>query len=400
MTMTSTMTKTMTKRTKVLTALFGTCLLVGALLFLRGSASFGRGEAAAPQPSPAPRRELALAPAARARNPVRVAPVELAKIAGDIQVVGTVAFHEDHFAVVGPLVAGRISRLAAGVGDAVKRGQVIAEIESTEVGQARADLVSAKARYAAADANLRRETDLAEKKISSSREQELARAQWVTEQAGVRGATMRLRAIGLSPMDIAALEQSDPGGRVQIRAPLTGTIIERHVTLGQAVERATDAFKIADLTHVWVTLDLYEKDLARVHAGQEVEMRTDARPGELFRGRVAFIVPVIDQATRTAKVRLEFPNPSGALSAGQLVTARIVADPKRATSEVLAVPRSAVEQVEGKTVVFVQSGESFERRTVLTGTSGGDRVEIRTGLSPGELVAVEGAFLLKSELLR
>ena len=103
---------------------------------------------------------------------------------------------------------------------------------------------------------------------------------------------------------------------MQVRAPIAGTVIERKVTLGQAVERATDAFKIADTAHVWVTLDLYEKDLARVRVGQEVETRTDARPGEVFHGRVAFIVPVIDQATRTAKVRLEFPNPKGVLSAG------------------------------------------------------------------------------------
>ena len=172
------------------------------------------------------------------------------------------------------------------------------------------------------------------------------------------------------------------------------------MTLGQAVERATDAFKIADTTHVWVTLDLYEKDLFRVHVGQEVEMWTEARPGESFRGRVAFIVPVIDQATRTAKVRLEFANPKGMLQAGQLVTARILADSRRETVEVLAVPRSAVEQVDGKTVVFLESGDSFERRNVLLGLSGGDKVEIRQGLAVGDRVAVEGAFLLKSELLR
>ena len=172
-------------------------VVVGALAF-RGPPAGGGGErrvAAADGPA----RPLALSVAAQVKNPVKVAPAELAKLAGDIQVVGTVAFHEDHFAVVGPLVAGRISRLSGGVGDKVKRGQVIAEIESSDVGQARAELVSAKARFAAADANLKRETDLAEKKISSSREQELAHAQWETEQAGVRAAMMRLRAIGLTP---------------------------------------------------------------------------------------------------------------------------------------------------------------------------------------------------------
>ena len=376
---------------------------VGALA-LRGRSSVVTGEpanAASPPPGTgAAPKSLSLSAASQVKNPIKVAAAELTKLAGDVQVVGTVAFHEDHFAVVGPLVPGRISRLVAGVGDKVKRGQIIAEIEASDVGQARAEFVSAKARFAAADANLKRETDLAEKKISSAREREVAHAQWVTEQAGVRAAVMRLRAIGLSPADIEEAEKHDLGGRVQIRAPISGTVIERKVTLGQAVERATDAFKIADTTHVWVSLDLYEKDLARVHVGQEVELRTDSRPGELFRGRVAFIVPVIDEATRTAKVRLEFPNPNGILHAGQLVTARILADPKLATSEVLAVPRSAIEQVEGKTVVFVKAGEAFERRNVLLGTSGGDRVEIRKGLSAGEMVAVDGAFLLKSELLR
>jgi len=391
----------MTRRTKLALAAGAAITAAGGALLWRGGSPVGeRGAAAGPVTAPAGARPLALAPAVQEKNPVRVARVELTRLGGDVQVVGTVAFHEDHFAVVGPLVAGRISRLGAGVGDLVRRGEVLAEIESAEVGQARADLVAARARSAAAEANLRRETELAEKKISSSREREVANAQAVTEQAGVRAATMRLRAIGLSPSDIEQLDRGDAAGQVPIRAPIGGTIIERRVTLGQAVERATDAFKIADTSQVWVTLDLYEKDVGRVHAGQEVEMWTDARPGESFRGHVAFIVPVIDEATRTAKVRLEVPNPNGALQAGQLVTARVLADSARDAAEVLAIPRSAVEQLEGKTVVFVKNGDGFERRSVITGSSGGDRVEIRKGLVPGELVAVEGAFLLKSELLR
>jgi membrane fusion protein, heavy metal efflux system len=390
----------MTTRAKIVVGLVGGgCLLVG-LLVGRGRSSAQAGAVVVETPAASAPRPLELTAQSREKNPVKVASAELARIAGDIQVVGTVAFHEDHYAVVGPLVAGRISRLAAGVGDQIRRGEVLAEIESAEVGQARADLVAAKARYSAAEANLHRESELADKRISSERERELAHAQWVTEQAGVRAATMRLRAIGLSAADIEGGDHGDVAGRVPIRAPIGGTVIERKVTLGQAVERATDAFKIADTSRVWVTLDLYEKDLFHVHVGQEVEIWTESRPGESFRGKVAFIVPEIDQATRTAKVRLEFANPKGALEAGQLVTARIVADDRRETAQVLAVPRSAVEQIEGKTVVFVQTGDGFERRNVLTGTSGGARIEIRQGLALGERVAVEGAFLLKSELLR
>jgi cobalt-zinc-cadmium efflux system membrane fusion protein len=384
-------------RRALLLTVLGALTAAAAGLALRGGDAPAAPGPAAPPSAAAP---VKLAAGAQARNPVRVAPAESRKLAGDIQVVGTVSFHEDHFAVVGPLVAGRISRLVVGVGDRVARGQVIAEIESSEVGQARADLIAARARYDAAEANLRRERDLAEKKIASSRDRETAEAQWGTERAGVRAATLRLRAIGLTPGDIADLEKHDRGGQLPIRAPIAGTVVERLVTLGQAVERATDAFKIADTSQVWVTLDLYEKDLARVFVGQRVEMRTESRPAEPFVGRVAFIVPLIDETTRTAKVRLELPNPSGALNAGQLVTARIVADTSNAAREVVAVPRSAIEQVEGKTIVFVQTDGGFVRRTVEVGVSDGDRVEIRAGLAAGEPVVVEGAFLLKSELLR
>jgi len=111
---------------------------------------------------------------------------------------------------------------------------------------------------------------------------------------------------------------------------------------------------------------------------------------------------MIDEATRTAKVRLEFENRQGQLSLGQLVTARIVGDSQRGAPEVLAIPRNAVERIEGRPTVFVARGAAggFEQRAVELGASGGDLVEIRGGLAAGEAVAVDGAFLLKSELLR
>ena len=112
-------------------------------------------------------------------------------------------------------------------------------------------------------------------------------------------------------------------------------------------------------------------------------------------------MPVVDQATRTAKVRVELPNESGKLSFGQLVTARLVGDPATVATPVLAVPRAAIQRVDGRSVVFVKSSDaSFERRLVELGVSTGDEVEIRRGVTAGELVAADGAFLLKSELLR
>jgi cobalt-zinc-cadmium efflux system membrane fusion protein len=372
-------------------------------------AAFGRGKtnvvevARAAEEAGAPDRALALPAGAATENPVATTPARLVKLAGDIQVVGTTSYDQDHLALVGPLVAGRVARLAVGVGDKVRRGQVLAEIESADVGQARADLIAARARAAAAELNLRRESDLAEKRISSAREKELAEAQSITERAAVRAATERLRALGLQPQDVAAIdkgEAADQGGRLPVRAPIDGVVLERSVTLGQAVERATDAFKIANTDHVWVNLDLYEKDLPRVHVGGRVEIRADAYPSEVFKGRVAYVVPVVEEATRTAKVRVELANESGKLSFGQLVTARLVGDPSTVAAPVLAVPRAAIQRVDGRSVVFVKGGNGFERRVVDLGVSTGDEVEVRQGVREGELVASDGAFLLKSELLR
>jgi cobalt-zinc-cadmium efflux system membrane fusion protein len=351
-------------------------------------------------------KPLALPSRAAAENPVATIPAGLVRLAGDIQLVGTVSYDQDHLALVGPLVAGRITRLVAGVGDRVRRGQVLAEIEAAEAGQARADLIAARARAAAAELNLRRETDLAERRISSAREKEVAEAQWITEKAAARAATERLRALGLSAQDIAAVDKpgtQDAGGRIAVRAPIDGVVLERAVTLGQAVERATDAFKIADTGHVWVDLSLYEKDLPRVHVGGAVEIRADAYPSEVFKGRVAYVVPVVDEATRTAKVRIELPNQHGKLNFGQLVTARLVGDPSTVSEPVLAVPRAAIQRVDGRSVVFVKGAGpdgAFERRIVELGVSTGDQVEVRRGVKEGELVASDGAFLLKSELLR
>ena len=226
-------------------------IVVGAALLFRSGPAEGvrprAEEEGLDSSDPDSRLSVLIPEAATARNPIKLAKVSTSRLAGDIQVVGNVSADADHFAIVGPLVAGRVTRLVVGVGSHVKRGQIMAEIESAEVGDARAALLSAKARLSAADANLRRERELADKRISSAREREIAEAQWATEKASVRAAEERLRAIGLNEGDIRAVAENGHGGRVPIRAPIDGAVIERPVTLGEAVERATDAFRIADL---------------------------------------------------------------------------------------------------------------------------------------------------------
>jgi RND family efflux transporter MFP subunit len=166
------------------------------------------------------------------------------------------------------------------------------------------------------------------------------------------------------------------------------------------VERATDAFEVANLSRLWVLLDLYEKDLRSVAVGQAVELRSDGAPGEVFEARVAYVNPLIDERTRTAGVRIELEHYDGRLRPGQFVTARLVGDGRHTANDVLAVPRKAVQTVDGKTMVFRKIATGFEPVSVELGASSGDLVEIRSGVSGGDEIVVEGGFLLKSELLR
>lgn len=343
---------------------------------------------------------LALPAEATKHSPVRVVAVVRTRLARDVEVVGSVGFAADHFAAVGPLIAGRLVSIQVRVGDKVKAGQTMAELESAEVGQAQAAYLTARASSFAAEANLRRERELAERKVSSERERELAEAAAITQQAELAAAMQRLRALGLRQSDISQIRDAR-AGRVSLLAPIDGTVIRREVSLGQAVQSASDAFQVADLSRLWVLLDLFEKDLPHVHSAQRAEIRTEAYPGRTFPAQVALIGSVIDEKTRTAPVRVEFDNSEGLLRPGQFVTATLQGEATVAQSAVLTVPRKAVVTVEGKPLLFVQTGSGrFERRSVELGPSGGSLIEVRSGVSEGELVVVDGGFLLKSELLR
>jgi cobalt-zinc-cadmium efflux system membrane fusion protein len=383
-------------------ALLGGGILLGNFW---GSRRADSGGPSAPSSSPAAEgagRDLRLPAHAGRHNRIETTKVARVKLARDVEVVGSVGYDSDHFAQVGPLIAGRIVTLRVGVGAQVKTGQTLAELESAEVGQAEAAYLTARATSIAAQANLRRERELAASHVSAARDREVAEAQAVSEQAQLAAAIQRLRTLGLRPEDIRELERSGGRpGRVPLLSPIDGTVVTREVSLGQAVQPASDAFKVANLSHLWVLLDLFEKDLPYVHVDQKAVLRTEVYPGKNFPARVAYVGQAIDEKTRTAPVRIEFDNTDGLFRPGQFVTATLHGDPSRALAEVLAVPRSAVLTVEGKPLLFVANGQGgFVRRSVELGVSGGGLVEIRAGVQPGEPVATDGGFLLKSELLR
>jgi cobalt-zinc-cadmium efflux system membrane fusion protein len=394
------MKKELTRRHLPKLALVIAGAVVAVALIYRGSPQHTAEATRAPHAATDGGATLALGPAALAHNPIATAKVTRARLAGDLPLVGSVSYDQSHYAVVGPLVPGRVVKLHAALGDQVRAGQLLAEIESAEVGQAQAAWLSATARANAADANLRRERELAAQHVSSAREEEVAQALAVSESAEVRAATERLRAFGLAAADLSKLAHAGSGGRVPLRTPIDGTVVTRTLALGQAVERGTDAFQIVDLTHLWVLLDVHEKDLGRVHVGQKAELSTEGGADAPLQAEVSYVSPIVDDKTRTAHVRIALDNRKGALRPGQYVTARLIGDPAHDGAPVLAVPRKCLQRVDGKLVAFVRSLEGFQRRAVEAGRAAGELIEVRAGLAEGDEVAADGAFLLKSELLR
>lgn len=315
-------------------------------------------------------------------------------LSAKLELVGSVVYNPDHVASVGPLVSGRVATLEAKNGTSVKRGQLLGEVESPEAGQAMAQFITAHARSRAAQAQWAREKDLAKKHITSARDLEVAEAQAAQAEAEYRAAEELLQALGLEGQG----SKSTARGRVPLRSPIDGVVISRFVTLGQAVERGTDAFLVADLSQLWVELEIYEKDLERVHVGQEVELRTDSLPGQMFAAKVAFVEPIVNVKTRTSNTRLELNNTEHLLRPGQFVTARLAGGGSAVSREVLAVERASVQSINGHDVLFVDKDGTYEPRPVTLGLHDDAFVEVIAGLSAGEKIVVQGAFLLKANL--
>jgi len=308
-----------------------------------------------------------------------------------VRVTGTVTFDPERMAAVGSRIAGRVSRLYKIEGDQLKAGDLLAEIESADLGQAQAAVIAARAHAEAATTNEKREAELAEAKISANREAELARAQAVSARADLAAAEQRVRALGGT--------SDGPTGILRLTTPIAGRVIERNVTRGQSVEATLTAFRVADLSRVWVELAVFEGQLGKIHVGDKVDVVANSGADQPVHGSVSYVGDVIDLGTRTAPVRIVVEQPGSVLRPGQSVSATI--HTSAPVSGAISVPLAAVTSVDGKPTVFVEHDElSVEPRSVTLGAEDGDRVEITRGVELAERIAVSGVFALKSEIFR
>jgi cobalt-zinc-cadmium efflux system membrane fusion protein len=310
-----------------------------------------------------------------------------------VNLLGEVGVNEEAYAEVGSTVASRAVRILASPGDSIRRGQPLVELLSLELGRARADYESARARAELARASLARKRVLAGR-VVPLREVQEAEANALAAEADLRAALASLRALGLSEGDLRS--QSASGALLVLRSPIAGTIIERHVVAGQMTDPSKPLFRIGDLSNLWLTVHAYERDAVRVRVGSVARVSFPALPGRSFTGTVALVGRQVDSASRTIPVRIEIENSGEVLRPGMSAAAWVRLGDAGGT--VVAVPVASLQRIQDDWRVFIPKREgTFEMRTVERGRDLGGEVEIVSGLRPGESVVVEGAFLLKAE---
>ena len=318
-----------------------------------------------------------------------VTPVQTVQTTG-IPVTGTITYDARRVSHIGPRIDGRIVRLVADIGDQVSAGQPLAILESAEVGQVRVQEREAEALVQIARENYQREERLEQQGISSRKELLDAAAELRRQEAALQSARERLRVLGAGHGE---------GGQYALTSPFAGVVVARDASLGEMASPADQIFTVANLSRLWIELDIYERDLSRVTTGQTVEVRTAAYPNRVFPGRIVYVGDVLDPEKRTVRARVEIPNDDRALKPGMFTSALIQVG--GTGTPVVVVPQAAVQELEGRQVVFIpgdRAGE-FRARPVEVGEQADDgRVVILSGLEAGDRIVTSGAFALRSEL--
>jgi cobalt-zinc-cadmium efflux system membrane fusion protein len=329
------------------------------------------------------------------QNGVVVAAAKKQRIAGVVSATGKVEANADRIAHVSPRISGKIVSVKTSLGDSVTAGQPLVTLDSVELGEALNRYHQSKTKLALAESNMERIKTLVEKKIAARKDILLAETDYKTAQTELHTDEGRLSLYGVTLADLKG--EGHRNQHLPVRSPIGGIITEKHAIVGELSDPSKSLYTVADLSSVWVLVDINEKDLAKVHKGQTATVIVGAYPDLKLKGRITYIADFVDQATRTVKARIEVANPGRKLKPEMFATVELTlaAD----APPVLAVPEDALQDLDGKKVVFVAENENeFAARHVQTGRTVAGMVEIVSGLKEGENYAIKGSFILKSEV--
>lgn len=307
-----------------------------------------------------------------------------------VSVTATIQPNRDKLAYVSPRIPGRITKIHVDIGDNVRKGQVLAELDSVELGEARSAYLQASSEAKVARSSHERAERLFAENIIPEKDLLRARAEFEKSQAAQRAASDKLRMVGVEPDKLGS-------SVFPLTAPFAGKVIDKNAILGALREPEEIAFTVADLSVLWVEANLHESDLAKVKISALASITVPAYPGEVFNGRLIYLNSVMDKETRTVKARIEVPNKDGRLKPEMFATATIYT---AFNEKALLVPEEAVLLVQGQPTLFVAGKDGFAPRPVEVGERAQGRVVIKSGVSAGESVVASGAYALKARLLK
>ncbi len=316
-------------------------------------------------------------------------PAELRPDGEGVTAPGELKVDEQAHAEVGTPIPGRIVRVRAVTGQAVRRGQPLAELQSVELGQAQAQRAAAQARAELARTMVERKRALDAEGIVSRGELQQAETDLAEAEADLRAADAAVSALGVEV-------RPGTGNLFSLLAPISGTVLERMAVQGQQADPSRPLFRIADLSRLWLVAQAPEREASRVREGSPAGITLAALPGRKLQGTVSWVGREVDSHSRTVPIRVVLPNPEGLLKPGMFATAWIGTG--GGGERVVAVPAAALQRMDDRWVVFLPRGEGrFEVRPVERGRDLGGEVAVAAGLQPGERVVVEGAFVLHAE---
>ncbi|MGQ9573835.1 MAG: efflux RND transporter periplasmic adaptor subunit [Thermoguttaceae bacterium] len=350
---------------------------------------------AGPQPA-APAGVVRLPDSVQELVEIKVEPAKYRKCPTLLKAMGKILAPRPQTAIVSHAFPARVAEIRVEVGDWVKKGQELVILESKDVGEAKADFYKALASHELAKNNLAREERLLHEGVGVKKNFVAAEAEYKVAQANLEVAHKKLHILGFTEVEvnqIAQTHQINPA--ITLCAPIEGKIVEIKAVRGAMVDPATQLLTIIDPRSLWIEAELYEKDIAKIRIGQEVEIRVPAYPERVFHGRVGYIGDVVNPETRTITVRTELANDAQLLKPGMFADVDIVLDEGH---RALVVPLAAILEEGDQKFVFVKQKDHFVRREVRTGSVFQKCQQVTGGLVPGELVVVEGNHQLKSKL--
>ena len=326
------------------------------------------------------------------KSHIQIVAAEATPLRRVLRLTGTVAYNNFQTTPVITQIGGHVSRIMVSPGDVVKANQVMLYADSPDYAQMRSGYLKARDALALAEKTYARASDLFAHHANAEADLQAAESARNQAEADLQAAVHGLRVVGIT--DLGALQKIPDSPEIPVFAPLEGEVVERLVGPGQVLQAGTtQVFTISNLATVWVLANVYEYDLGFVHVGDAVSIQTDAYP-DVFRGRISYISPALDPATRTLPVRIETSNPEKKLKKDMYVTATVAAG---TLPHALSVPDAAVLRTpENQPFVYVAMGDNqFGQRLVTIGESQDGKTQITDGLREGERIVADGSLFLQ-----